>query len=68
VDGLLTFNDAARSLAVSLRQFRRFVDDQRIPVVRVSARSPRVRTSDVQAFIEQNLRQTPPHHEPGAAH
>ena len=50
-DSLLTFEEAARVLAVSLRQLRRFVDSALIPVVRLSPRAPRIRVSDLQAFI-----------------
>ncbi len=50
-DKLLTFKQAANILSVSLRQFRRFVDSGRIAFVRVSERSPRVRTSDIMKFV-----------------
>lgn len=49
---LLTFADAARILSVSLRQFRRLVDDGRIGIVRVSERTPRVKLIEIRAFIK----------------
>lgn len=48
---LLTFREAARVLSVSLRQFRRIIDDGRIAFVKVSPRAPRVRSDHLQAFI-----------------
>jgi excisionase family DNA binding protein len=48
---LLTFAEAARRLAVSLRQFRRLVDSGKIPVARVSERAPRIRASDLGAYV-----------------
>ena len=50
-DYLLTFAEAARRLAVSLRQFRRLVDSGKIPVARVSERAPRVRAADLNAYV-----------------
>lgn len=51
---LLTFQQAAAMLAISLRQFRRLIDSGRISVVRVSYRAPRVRLTDIEAFIASN--------------
>jgi excisionase family DNA binding protein len=48
---LLTFRQAANNLCVSLRQFRRLVDSGRIAFVRVSERSPRVRSTDILKFV-----------------
>ena len=50
-DYLLTFAEAARRLAVSLRQFRRLVDSGKIPVARVSERAPRIRAADLGAYV-----------------
>jgi excisionase family DNA binding protein len=51
VERLLTFDQAARFLGISLRQLRRLVDGGRIPFVRVSKRTPRIRTSDIKSFV-----------------
>jgi excisionase family DNA binding protein len=48
---LLTFGQAAEILGISLRQLRRLIDGGRIPFVRVSERTPRVRASDIQSFV-----------------
>ena len=52
LEPLLAFGDAARSLGISLRQFRRLVDGGRIAFVKVSARSPRVRPSELRRYLE----------------
>jgi excisionase family DNA binding protein len=52
METLLTFAEAARVLGISLRQFRRLVDGGRVAFVRVSARTPRVRPSDLQQFLD----------------
>lgn len=49
---LLRFDAAAKALSISLRQFRRLVDSGRLPVVKVSERSPRVRVADLNAYLE----------------
>ena len=46
------FADAARALGISLRQFRRLVDDGKIAFVKVSERSPRVRPSELRRYLE----------------
>ncbi len=48
---LLNYGEAARWLGVSLRQFRRLVDDGKIPIVRINQRSPRVRPVEIDAYI-----------------
>ena len=50
-DCLLTFSEAAKKLGISLRQFRRLVDDGKIPFVRVSERAPRVRATVLESFV-----------------
>jgi len=52
LEPLLAFGEAARSLGISLRQFRRLVDGGRIAFVKVSARSPRVRPSELRRYLE----------------
>lgn len=52
IEALLTFAEAARVLGVSLRQFRRLVDAGRVAFVKVSERSPRVRPSELQRFLD----------------
>jgi excisionase family DNA binding protein len=54
-DILIKFRDAAAMLNISLRQFRRIVDGGQIPVVRVSDRAPRIRESDLKAFIDARI-------------
>lgn len=49
---LMTLSQAARSMSVSLRQVRRLVDTGRLPLVKVSARAPRIRNCDLQNFLE----------------
>lgn len=49
---LLKFKDAAGLLVVSLRQFRRLVDSGAIPFVMIGERSPRVKLSDLTAYLE----------------
>jgi len=51
MESLLTFVEAARVLGVSLRQFRRLVDGGKVAFVRVSTRSPRIRPSELQRFL-----------------
>ncbi len=48
---LLTLKQTAEHLQLSLRQVRRLVDDGRLPVVKISERSPRVRFEDLSAFL-----------------
>ena len=48
---LLTLRQTAEHLQLSLRQVRRLVDDGRLPVVKISERSPRVRIDDLTAFL-----------------
>ena len=52
LEGLLTFNQAAETLGISLRQFRRLVDGGKVGFVKVSERTPRVRPSELRRFLE----------------
>jgi excisionase family DNA binding protein len=52
LETLLTFDQAAEALGISLRQFRRLVDSGKIAFVKVSERAPRVRPSELQRFLE----------------
>lgn len=53
LDPVLPYQDAAKYVNLSLRQFRRvFIDSGALPVVRVSARRPRVRLSDLNACLD----------------
>jgi excisionase family DNA binding protein len=52
MESLLTFAEAARVLGISLRQFRRLVDGGRVAFVKVSERTPRVRPSELQRFLD----------------
>jgi excisionase family DNA binding protein len=52
VEALLNFAEAAKLLGISLRQFRRLVDGGKITFVKVSERSPRVRPSELQRYLE----------------
>jgi excisionase family DNA binding protein len=52
IEALLTFAEAARMLGISLRHFRRLVDGGKVGFVKVSERSPRVRPSELQRFLD----------------
>jgi len=52
VETLLNFAEAAQVLGISLRQFRRLVDAGKLTFVKVSERTPRVRPSELQRFLE----------------
>lgn len=53
LDPALAYTDAAKYVNLSLRQFRRvFIDSGAVPVVRVSERRPRVRLSDLNAYLK----------------
>jgi excisionase family DNA binding protein len=52
LESLLSFAQAARALGISLRQFRRLVDGGKVAFVKVSERSPRIRPSELQRFLE----------------
>jgi excisionase family DNA binding protein len=52
LEALLTFDQAAEALGISLRQFRRLVDGGKVAFVKVSERSPRVRPSELQRFLD----------------
>lgn len=52
LEALLTFAEAAKALGISLRQFRRLVDGGKVAFVKVSERSPRVRPSELQRFLD----------------
>jgi excisionase family DNA binding protein len=52
LEALLTFGQAADTLGISLRQFRRLVDSGKVAFVKVSERAPRVRPSELHRFLE----------------
>jgi excisionase family DNA binding protein len=52
LEALMTFDQAAEALGISLRQFRRLVDGGKVAFVKVSERSPRVRPSELQRFLD----------------
>jgi excisionase family DNA binding protein len=52
---LLKFQEAAEILNVSLRQFRRLVDAGKVPVVRLSSHTPRIRLCDLERYIESSM-------------
>ena len=53
IDPVLAYQEAAKYVNLSLRQFRRvFIDSGALPVVRVSARRPRIRLSDLNACLK----------------
>jgi excisionase family DNA binding protein len=52
LEALLTFDQAAEALGISLRQFRRLVDSGKVTFVKVSERAPRVRPSELQRFLD----------------
>ena len=50
----------AEYLSISLRAFRRLMSSGAFPVVRISARTQRVRQDDLDAFLERmTVRETP---------
>jgi hypothetical protein len=50
---LLSYLDAARYVVLSLRQFRRvFISTGSLPIVWVSVRRPRIRLSDLDAYLK----------------
>jgi hypothetical protein len=51
LEALLMFADAALSLGISLRQFRRLVDSGKIAFVKVSERVPR----ELQRFLDASM-------------
>jgi excisionase family DNA binding protein len=55
LEALLTFSDAALSLGISLRHFRRLVDSGKIAFVKVSERTPRVRPRELQRFLDASM-------------
>lgn len=55
LETLLNFAQAARTLGISLRQFRRLVDGGKIAFVKVSERSPRVRPRELQRFLAASV-------------
>jgi excisionase family DNA binding protein len=52
LEALMTFDQAAEALGISLRQFRRLVDGGKVAFVKVSERSPRIRPSELQRFLD----------------
>jgi len=52
LEALMTFDQAAEALGISLRQFRRLVDSGKIAFVKVSERSPRIRPSELHRFLD----------------
>lgn len=52
IESLLTFTQASKLLNVSIRQVYRLIADGKFPVVMVSKRSPRIRPSDLQQYLE----------------
>jgi excisionase family DNA binding protein len=51
-EALMTFDQAAETLGISLRQFRRLVDSGKVAFVKVSERAPRVRPSELHRFLD----------------
>ncbi len=53
---LLTYKDAASSLGVTVRTIKNWVKAQYFPVVRLSARTVRIRQQDLDCFIEERCK------------
>ena len=52
-DSLMAYREAAKYVALSLRQFRRvFIDTGSLPIVWVSVRRPRIRLSDLNTCLK----------------
>ena len=54
VHGLITYQEAAEALNISKRTVRRLIDSGKIPIVRSSVRSPRIRLTDLEAYMSSN--------------
>jgi excisionase family DNA binding protein len=52
---LMTVSQTAKYLQLSDKTIRRLIKDGRLPVSKVSDRSLRIRTSDVDAYVQANL-------------
>jgi excisionase family DNA binding protein len=52
---LMTVSQTAKYLQLSDKTVRRLIKDGRLPVSKVSDRSLRIRTSDVDAYVQANL-------------
>ena len=57
---LLSLAEAAKVLKVSLRQVRRYVDEGRLPVCRISERTVRIRQEDLCALVSASITQGTP--------
>lgn len=55
IETLITFGQAAERLHISLRQFRRLVDSGKLPFVRIGERSPRIRPSDLNRYLNASV-------------
>ena len=49
---LLTLKEAANLLHVSIRQVYRLIAEGKFPVIKVGKRSPRLRPSDIQQYLQ----------------
>ena len=60
-DRLLTLGETAKFMGISLRQLRRLVDLGRVRCVSVSERCPRIRQTDLLAYLDSVVidRKTP---------
>ena len=52
IDALLTLKQVSSFLGVSTRQVYRLIAEGKIPVLKVGKRSPRVRPSDIEKYLE----------------
>ena len=52
LDALLTLEQVAKRLNVSVRQVYRLIDDGKFPVIMVSKRSPRINPGELQRYLE----------------
>jgi len=53
-DRLLTFTEAAELMRVSLRTIRRIVDSGSLAVIRLGERTLRIRSSEIERYLEEN--------------
>ena len=52
IDALLTLDQTSKLLNVSTRQVYRLIAEGKFPVIMVGKRSPRLRPSDIQEYLQ----------------
>jgi excisionase family DNA binding protein len=52
IETLLTLEDVAKVLNISIRQVYRLIAEGKLPVLKVGTRSPRISPSDLRHYLE----------------